>query len=85
MCLASAEDAMLPAGTEVYVRQDGGHLRRGVVREPGAVKDAEPGSARARSTTCPVDAEVQYADGGAALHAHLVACGRGAWSRNAVS
>ena len=57
---------MLPAGTEVYVRQDNGHLRRGVVREPGATKDAEPGSARSHSAKCPVDAEVLYVDGGGA-------------------
>lgn len=63
--LESAEAAMLPAGTEVYVRQAGGHLCRGLVREPGAVKDAEPGSARARSARCPVDAEVLYFGGGA--------------------
>jgi hypothetical protein len=73
--LASAEDAMLPSGTEVYVRQDGGHLRRGVVREPGATKDAEPGSVRARSATCPVDAEVLYADGGAAPRMRIFGAG----------
>ena len=60
----SPASAMLPAGTEVYVRQDNGHLRRGVVREPGATKDAEPGSARSHSAKCPVDAEVLYVDGG---------------------
>ena len=69
--LVSSEEAMLPAGTEVYVRQEGGHLRRGVVQEPGAFKDAEPGSARARGATCPVDVEVQYADGGASTRMRI--------------